>query len=552
MLQTLRISNYAIIEKLDITFEHGFSAITGETGAGKSIILGALSLLMGKRADTSVLKNKESKSVVEAEFVVDSTKLRDFFRVHDLDFDTHIIIRREVLPYGKTRAFVNDTPVQLAILKHIGDALLDIHSQHHNLFVKESHFQLSVIDAYAENIPLLADYEKTFEEWREAEKKYQQFLEFRNKAQQDYDYFSFRLRELEQAKLEKGEQEKLEQELQFLEHGEDIKATLNETLYLFQHEDVDILSHIQKIEHNLHKHDSVSDEFAGFASRMSQVSIELSDLVYEMERYNNTIDFDPLYFESIQDRLNLIYSLQQKFNCSTIDELLQEQQKLTEYVSSVDASEIEENSIQQTVEKTYAIALEKAQQLTQRRKKAAKKIEPYVCSFLQSLGMPSVRFVIDIEPSKTLSRTGVDTIQMMFSANKNVPLQWLGNVASGGEISRIMLCLKTILAERGYVQTIIFDEIDTGVSGEIADKMGDVMAHMSQNMQVIAITHVPQIAAKALKQFRVFKKETSDSTFTNIILLSQDERITEIAKMISGKNITQAAVDNAKVLLRIL
>ncbi|MDA3881992.1 MAG: DNA repair protein RecN [Bacteroidales bacterium] len=551
MLNILRISNYALIEHLEIIFNKGFSSVTGETGAGKSIMLGALSLLMGKRADSSVLKDKTCKSIIEAEFFITPDIFQHYFDDFDIDFDEHTIIRREILPYGKTRAFINDTPVQLSVLKTIGELLLDIHSQHHNLFVKESQFQLSVIDAYAQNSSLLQDYAQAYKQCKIVEKKYTDFLEFRSKAQQDFDYYSFRLQELEKAQLNRGEQEQLEQELQLLEHGEEIKRVLADALYMFQHEDVDMVAHLQSLEQSFTKHASVSPEFQNFSSRISQVSIELSDIVYEIERYNTHVDFDPSHLESIQQRLNEIYTLQQKFSCATIEELLNEQEKLAQYVSSVEQSDMDESSLKKERDKVHHVAYEKAKVLTERRRKAIALIEPYVCDFLHGLGMPSASFSVHMDTHEELFPHGADKIKMLFSANKNITPQWLGEVASGGEISRIMLCLKTILAQRGQVQTIIFDEIDTGVSGEIADKMGDVMAELAKHMQVIVITHVPQIAAKSTMQFKVFKNETSDSTITNIIVLSQDERINEIAKMISGKNVTPEAIKHAKGLLQI-
>jgi DNA repair protein RecN (Recombination protein N) len=339
----------------------------------------------------------------------------------------------------------------------------------------------------------LQDYAQAYKQCKIVEKKYTDFLEFRSKAQQDFDYYSFRLQELEKAQLNRGEQEQLEQELQLLEHGEEIKRVLADALYMFQHEDVDMVAHLQSLEQSFTKHASVSPEFQNFSSRISQVSIELSDIVYEIERYNTHVDFDPSHLESIQQRLNEIYTLQQKFSCATIEELLNEQEKLAQYVSSVEQSDMDESSLKKERDKVHHVAYEKAKVLTERRRKAIALIEPYVCDFLHGLGMPSASFSVHMDTHEELFPHGADKIKMLFSANKNITPQWLGEVASGGEISRIMLCLKTILAQRGQVQTIIFDEIDTGVSGEIADKMGDVMAELAKHMQVIVITNCCKI-----------------------------------------------------------
>lgn len=550
MLQTLRISNYALIEQLEISFENGFSSITGETGAGKSIILGALALLMGKRADTSALKDSSKKSIVEAIFHIKSKRIESLFTEHDIDFESETIIRREITPQGKSRAFINDTPVQITTLKSISEVLLDIHSQHQNLFLKESIFQMNVVDAYAQNQELLQEYANLYSDWKTQVHKLNQFKSQVAKAEADYDYNVFRFNELEQAQLQEGEQERLEQELEIVSHGEEIKKTLSEIEFAFDNDENSILQQLKRFEQNLQKHTSIPN-IAEIASRFSQLNIELSDIAYEITRYNTQFEFDPNRLESIESRLDLLNNLQRKYSCTSVQELLIEKEKLDAYISHVDHAEFDEKKLEELCEQAFTKAFKKAQELSERRKNAISQIEPFVLSTLQSLGMPSVSFSIQITTNNELNTYGIDTIKMLFSANKHVPLQWLGEVASGGEIARIMLCLKTILAKGYDVQTIIFDEIDTGVSGEIADKMADVMSSIASHMQVITITHLPQIAAKSKKQFKVFKTETSETTITNIIELSQEQRIEEIAKMMSGKNITLEAIANAKVLLRI-
>lgn len=550
MLQTLRIVNYALIEQLEISFEDGFSSITGETGAGKSIILGALALLMGKRADTSALKDSSKKSVVEAVFRIKSKRIETLFIEHDIDFDPETIIRREITPQGKSRAFINDTPVQITTLKSISEVLLDIHSQHQNLFLKESVFQMSVVDAYAQNQQLLQEYANLYSNWKTQVHTLEQFKSQVAKAEADYDYNLFRYNELEQAQLQEGEQERLEEELEIVSHGEEIKKTLSEIEFAFENDENSILQQLQRFEQNLQKHSSIPD-IAEITSRFSQLNIELSDIAYEITRYNAHFEFDPNRLDSIESRLDILNNLQKKYSCASVHELLIEKDKLDAYISHVDHAEFDEKKLEELCEQAFTKAYNKAQELSERRKNAISYIEPFVLKTLQSLGMPSVSFSIQITTDSELTTYGIDTIKMLFSANKHVPLQWLGEVASGGEIARIMLCLKTILAQGYDVQTIIFDEIDTGVSGEIADKMADVMSSIASHMQVITITHLPQIAAKSKKQFKVFKTETSETTITNIIELSQEQRIEEIAKMMSGKNITLEAIANAKVLLRI-
>jgi len=549
MLNSLRISNYALIENVEISFEKGFSSITGETGAGKSIILGALSVLLGKRSDTSVLKNKDVKSVIEAEFILNKELFNSLFEEFDLDFDTHTIIRREILPQGKTRGFINDTPVTVNILKAFGEVLIDIHSQHQNLFLKDSDFQLHVVDAFAQNKELIEKYKNLYNKWFEAKSNYQNFISDINKSKSDLSYYTFRLDELVQANLQKGEQEDLESSLQMLEHGEDIKRMFTEAEALFDSEEVSFLAQLKSIQQSFEKRATISKDFEELAKRLLESHIELSDISYEISRHNSNLDFNPSDLDRIQSRLDTIYSLLQKFSCEGVNELLQEQERLQTIVSNVEDSSFAQEQLEQKLQKALEALKTQAEKISLKRKQAIKKLEPQLIKMLQPLGMPNVSILIKLQQLEQPQESGLDEVQMLFSANKNIPLQWLGEISSGGEISRVMLCLKAILAQGNSLQTIIFDEIDTGVSGEIADQMGNVMREISNDMQVIAITHLPQIAAKSKKHFKVFKTETSETTITNINELNHEQRIEEIAKMMSGKNITNEAIANAKVLL---
>ena len=549
MLHKLTISNYALIDTLEISFTDGMTTITGETGAGKSIILGALSLLLGKRADTTVLKDKDKKSIVEATFSLPNDSLSTFFESLDIDFDKETIIRREITPQGKSRSFVNDTPVGLQTLKELGTILIDIHSQHQNLFLKESSFQCQVVDAEANNTVLLEQYQQELQTLHSIEKELHTFLADIQKKKDDLSYYKFRLDELTKADIHEGELAHLEQESLLMEHSEEIKTMLAQADDAFSGENA-LLSQLKNIQHSFERNAGLSVQFQQIAERLSQSYIELSDISDEIAKSNANLDFDPQQKEEVENRLDLLNNLLHKYSASDEQSLLQKKDELQSLVDNLENADFHCDELQKQFDKQREIVSALAQKLHINREKAIKNLCPQIVNLLQKLGMPSVSFDIMMTQAKEFHANGIDEIQMVFSANKNIAPQWLGEISSGGELSRVMLCLKYILAKNKSVQTIIFDEIDTGVSGEIADQMGTMMLDMAKEMQIITITHLPQIAVKAQKQFKVFKTETSETTSTNIVQLTHEQRVEEIAKMLSGKTITDAALNNAKMLLK--
>lgn len=548
MLHSLFISNYALIEKLTIEFQDGMSTITGETGAGKSIMLGALSLILGKRADTSVLKDKETKSIIEATFSFPDDSLKDFFIANDIDYEQETIIRREITPQGKSRSFINDTPVGLQILKELGGLLIDIHSQHQNLFLKDSSFQCQVLDAEADNAAIRTEYYTELQKLRSIEKTLRTFTEDVRKKKEDLAYYSFRLDELTKANIRCGEVQELEQQSSVIEHSEDIKRMLAEADTMFYGE-TSLLSELKTVLQSFEKNASVSQQFSDLANRLSQSYIELADIADEIAKYNANFDFDPQQKEAIDERLNTLYSLLHKYSASNEDDLIGKRDELKTLVDNLENADFHCEELQKEYDAQHEKVQKLAQTLHNRRLAAVKKLSPLIVSLLQKLGMPSVTFDILVTETEGFHNDGNDEVRMLFSANKNIAPQWLGDISSGGELSRVMLCLKYILAKNQSVQTVIFDEIDTGVSGEIADQMGSMMLTMAHDMQVITITHLPQIAVKARRQFKVFKTETAESTVSDIVELSDEQRVEEIAKMLSGKTVTEAALNNARMLL---
>lgn len=548
MLHSLFISNYALIEKLTIEFQDGMSTITGETGAGKSIMLGALSLILGKRADTSVLKDKETKSIIEATFSFPDDSLKDFFIANDIDYEQETIIRREITPQGKSRSFINDTPVGLQILKELGGLLIDIHSQHQNLFLKDSSFQCQVLDAEADNAAIRTEYYTELQKLRSIEKTLRTFTEDVRKKKEDLAYYSFRLDELTKANIRCGEVQELEQQSSVIEHSEDIKRMLAEADTMFYGE-TSLLSELKTVLQSFEKNASVSQQFSDLANRLSQSYIELADIADEIAKYNANFDFDPQQKEAIDERLNTLYSLLHKYSAGNEEDLIRKRDELKTLVDNLENADFHCEELQKEYDAHYAKVQKLAQTLHNRRLAAVKKLSPLIVSLLQKLGMPSVTFDILVTETEGFHNDGNDEVRMLFSANKNIAPQWLGDISSGGELSRVMLCLKYILAKNQSVQTVIFDEIDTGVSGEIADQMGSMMLTMAHDMQVITITHLPQIAVKARRQFKVFKTETAESTVSDIVELSDEQRVEEIAKMLSGKTVTEAALNNARMLL---
>lgn len=548
MLHKLTISNYALIDNLDISFTDGMTTITGETGAGKSIILGALSLLLGKRADTTVLKDKDKKSVVEATFSLPNDSLSAFFESLDIDFDNETIIRREITPQGKSRSFVNDTPVGLQTLKELGTVLIDIHSQHQNLFLKESSFQCQVVDAEANNGDLLNEYAKELHVLNKRKKELEDFLSEIQKKKDDLAYYKFRLDELVKANLQGGELADLEQESTLMEHSEEIKTMLAQADEAFSGENA-LLSQLKTIQHSFEKNAQLSSQFQAISERLAQSYIELSDISDEISKNNANLDFDPQQKESIDERIDLLNTLLHKYSALDENELIAKRDELQTLVNSLENADFQSEELQKNYDQQILVVQKIADEIHLRRAEAVQRLEPQIVSLLQKLGMPNVKFAIDMIPLNEFRSNGKDEIRMKFSANKNIAPQWLGEISSGGELSRVMLCLKYILTKNKSVHTIIFDEIDTGVSGEIADQMGSMMLDMSKELQIITITHLPQIAVKAQNQFKVFKTETTETTTSSIEKLTEEQRVNEIAKMLSGKTITEAALNNARLLL---
>ena len=548
MLHKLTISNYALIDNLDISFTDGMTTITGETGAGKSIILGALSLLLGKRADTTVLKDKDKKSVVEATFSLPNDSLLAFFESLDIDFDNETIIRREITPQGKSRSFVNDTPVGLQTLKELGTVLIDIHSQHQNLFLKESSFQCQVVDAEANNGDLLNEYAKELHVLNKRKKELEDFLSEIQKKKDDLAYYKFRLDELVKANLQGGELADLEQESTLMEHSEEVKTMLAQADEAFSGENA-LLSQLKTIQHSFEKNAQLSSQFQAISERLAQSYIELSDISDEISKNNANLDFDPQQKESIDERIDLLNTLLHKYSALDENELIAKRDELQTLVNSLENADFQSEELQKNYDQQILVVQKIADEIHLRRAEAVQRLEPQIVSLLQKLGMPNVKFAIDMIPLNEFRSNGKDEIRMKFSANKNIAPQWLGEISSGGELSRVMLCLKYILTKNKSVHTIIFDEIDTGVSGEIADQMGSMMLDMSKELQIITITHLPQIAVKAQNQFKVFKTETTETTTSSIEKLTEEQRVNEIAKMLSGKTITEAALNNARLLL---
>lgn len=551
MLKSLYIKNYALIDSLEIDFSKGFSVITGETGAGKSIILGALSLILGQRADIKSIKQGESKCVIEGIFDVSAYDLKAFCEEKGIEYDPDsYIIRREILSTGKSRAFINDSPATLNDLKELGDQLIDIHSQHQNLLLSDNRFQMKVVDILANNIQLLKDYQNAFKEYKSSEKRLKDLIESAQKSKEEEDYLRFQYQALHEASLVQGEQEELESELETVKHAEDIKTALFNIHLLLSDDDRGIVPKLKEVLQTSHSLTSIYNKAEEIVQRTETAYIDLKDLSSDMERLAEDIEYNPDRLAYIESRLDLIYSLQKKHRLSSIDDLIALHNDLSLQIQDIDSYDDQINTLSKEVllksEKAQALA----QSLSEKRMSAIPKIEKELVDRITYLGMPNVRFKCDIVEKEKPDISGKDDLLFLFSANKNSPLQPIADVASGGEISRLMLCLKAIIAGAISLPSIIFDEIDTGVSGEIADKMGGIMQEFGQKMQVIAITHLPQIASKGISHYKVYKADTADSTVTSLVQLSDNERITEIARMLSGATVTDAAIQNAKEMLK--
>ncbi|NBU80856.1 MAG: DNA repair protein RecN [Flavobacteriaceae bacterium] len=549
MITSLSIENFALIEKLDIDFSNGFSIITGETGAGKSILLGALSLVLGKRADLTSLKNKEEKCIVEANFAIGKYSLESFFEANDLDYEKETIIRREILPSGKSRAFVNDSPVNLQQLQDLSNYLIDVHSQHQTLELSDEEYQFKIIDAIASNQDLLIEFQSYLKKYRITKSNLESTKNEFLSALKEKDYNEFLFQELQSANLREGELEELEQQHQALSNVEFIKENLDKLLSIANEEEFGVLKNLKEFKAALQKNANFSNEYQSLFERTNSILIEFDDIVKELNRESYLVFNDPHKLEAINQKMQLIYNLQKKHNVLNVQELIQIQTSLETKVVSVVTLEEEiaklENNIADFELKLDAIA----SKITQSRRDTLPYLSEKLINTLSLLGMPNVRISIDIIPTESYLNNGKDTLQFLFSANKGTDFGLLKKVASGGEMSRIMLAVKSILSQYSKLPTIIFDEIDTGVSGEIANKMGEIMRDMSESMQVFAITHLPQIAAKGIYHFKVFKTVSGENTVSELKLLNNDERIIEIAEMLSGKDISDSAINHAKALL---
>ena len=549
MLKSLYIKNYALIDSLEIDFESGFSVITGETGAGKSIVLGALSLILGQRADIKAIKQGESKCVIEGCFDVSAYDLKDFCEEKGIEYDPDsYILRREILSSGKSRAFINDSPVALNDLKELGSQLIDIHSQHQNLLLADSRFQMQVVDALAGNKALLKDYQKAFHQYKQVQKSLLDLQEVIKKSKEEEDYLRFQYESLNEAALIDGEQDELESELETLNHAEDIKSSLFKIHGLLTEDDHGIVSALKDSMNTSLSLSKVFPKSEEISKRLETAYIDLKDLSSEVERAANDVEFNSERLDFIESRLDLIYSLQKKYHLSSISELLSFYKDVALRIENIDSSDQRLEILEKEVTEKYNKMLDLAQKLSDRRLAITPKLEKDLVERVAYLGMPNIRIKCEIAAEEP-SVYGMDSLVFLFSANKNAPLQPVAGIASGGEISRLMLCLKSMIAGATALPTIIFDEIDTGVSGEIADKMGQVMLDFGKSMQVIAITHLPQIAAKGKCHYKVYKFDNDDSTTTNLTLLSDDERLDEIARMLSGAVVTDAAIENARSML---
>jgi len=549
LLTQLSIKNYALINELKIDFSSGLSIITGETGAGKSILLGALGLVLGNRADSSTLKDNSKKCIVEAKVSIANYNLREFFEEVDLDYEDHTIIRREILPSGKSRAFVNDTPVNLSILNDLRSNLIDVHSQHQTLSLSDTNFQFSVIDALAKNASKIENYKKGLIKLKNLKKQLEDLKTSQREANQQHDYNLHLFNELNDANLEIDEQEILEEKLEKLNNIEDIKINLSEALEISINEEIGLQTLLNTLENRLSKISSFSKEYKDLSDRITSVKIELDDIVSELEDENENVEFNPNEAEELNDRLQLIYNLQKKHYVNSNKELLEIFEDLSNKIIAVESSEEVINQKESEIKEVEQKLNDLAAKISKARQKVIPTLQSALQSLLSDLGMQNARFSIKVNLKDSYFSNGKDELQFLFSANKGGSFGELKKVASGGELSRIMLAIKKLLSENISLPTIIFDEIDTGVSGEISNKIAIIMQQMSKQMQVITITHLPQIAAKGNNHYKVYKEDINNTTTTNLRLLNPDERIVEIAEMLSGKEFSETAITHAKELL---
>jgi DNA repair protein RecN (Recombination protein N) len=550
MLVKLSVHNYALIRELDIGLDNGLTIITGETGAGKSILLGALSLILGARADTNVLLDKSAKCVVEGTFRIEGYDLNDFFSANELDFDTMTLLRREINPAGKSRAFINDTPVTINILKELGDRLIDIHSQHQTLMLNDNSFQLNVIDSFAGNATLRNDYRIVYNNYRKLKKDFNEIKEKAEQNKADLEYFRFQLNQLEEANLVSGEQEELEKEQEILEHSGEIKLALETASAILSSEEKSVVNLLKELKITLGKIKAFLPEAESFYKRIESSFIELNDLTGDIEKLSAGIDADPGRLTKVNDRLDLVYSLIQKHRVKDLNELIIKHEDLNRLVKTIVTSDERMEELERCLGKELDSLRKLAESISANRISAIPDVELKISELLKQMGMPNGKFRIDISRSSDFNPSGIDNADFLFSANKQIAPENIAKVASGGELSRVMLSLKSLLTRNNNLPTIIFDEIDSGVSGEVADKVGQILSDMGRYMQVINITHLPQVASRGTKHYHVYKDDIGDSTITRVKLLSPDERILEVAKLLSGSEVTETAMKNARELLK--
>jgi DNA repair protein RecN (Recombination protein N) len=550
MLVKLFVQNYALIKELDIELESGLTIITGETGAGKSILLGALSLILGTRADTTVLLDKGEKCIVEGTFRIEDYDLKEIFIANELDYEAVTTLRREINPAGKSRAFINDTPVTVNILKELGEKLIDIHSQHQTLMLRDNSFQLNVIDSFAGIFKLKEEYLTAYANYRKLKIELGSVKEKADKNKADLEYFQFQLKQLDDARLKQGEQEDLEKEQELLGHAEEIKATLTVASNLFSAEGISILSMLREARLNLGKIKTFLPDGESFHSRTESSLIELDDLAGEIEKVAISIDADPGRLVVVNERLDHIYSLIQKHRVHNLDELIVKKEEITELIRTIVSSEERLAELESLLQNEVSLLNNISGKMSEKRKSVIPDIENKITELLKQLGMPNAKFRILLSDLQEFSPTGIDQADFLFSANKQIAPENLARIASGGELSRVMLSLKSMLTKNINLPTIIFDEIDSGVSGEVADKVGQILEAMGKYMQVVNITHLPQVASRGNKHYHVYKDDIDDSTFTRVKLLSYNERILEVARLLSGSEVTETAMKNARELLK--
>ena len=551
MLKHLYIKNFTLIDELDIDLYQGFSVITGETGAGKSIILGAIALLLGQRADSKAIKAGTEKCVIEAQFDLSRYSMEDFFEENDIEYDAEeTIIRRELTASGKSRAFINDTPVQLSMLKELGERLVDVHSQHQNLLLNKQDFQLGVVDVIADDAKDLTKYQQIFQEYHHAEQELETLKEDIERNRQNVDFLQFQCEELTNANLQDGEQEELEQKSDTMTHSEDIKSALYTADNALSAEGTGVVESLRNSLMALKGIERVFPDAAEFIERIDSSYIELKDLAQDISSHLESVDFDPSELDAVNNRLDRLYELQKKYHVETVEELITKRDELKQQLSNIENSDEAVSELEAKCKQLKTDCKKQADKLTTLRTKAARQIEKELQTRLVPLGMPNVRFSIEIGQSD-LGNSGQDKVAFLFSANTSTPLQPVSQVASGGEIARVMLSIKAMISGAVKLPTIIFDEIDTGVSGKTAEKMAQIMQEMGNNeRQVISITHLPQIAALGSVHYKVEKKDTASGTTSCMRQLNADERISEIAQMLSGSDISEAAIQNAKELLK--